>query len=308
MKKQGYTYFEANPLVMEAHDRSKRGALNEERKRRVREKYIQLLNLVIISALCFFIGRTFIFKDIAPFGTALFAAMLYRRQGSLIGFAVILGGMLSVHIGSYILKYLGAMGLVFVIIYVFDIIRIGRRKFLLAAITAIAVFSANLIYRSLSPGGILLYDYILASLEGAIALALVYVFENVLSAIKIICVYNDKGTVNLSPAREHRVTSPPGLLSVFGPFKTLGQIIKGLEDIGGFHLIFDLLSYGIPENLIVLLFYNEYYLAKSCLQCVVYGIIHDYFPIGADGIDLLQSPIPASHSCCHNNQCRFCHQ
>jgi stage II sporulation protein E len=60
---------------------------------------------------------------------------------------------------------------------------LGRKKFLLAAITAIAVFSANLIYRSLSPGGILLYDYILASLEGAIALALVYVFENVLSVI-----------------------------------------------------------------------------------------------------------------------------
>ena len=92
MKKQGYTYFEANPLVMEAHDRSKRGALNEERNRRLRERYIQVLNLAIISTLCFFIGRTFIFKDIAPFGTALFAAMLYRRQGSLIGFAAILGG------------------------------------------------------------------------------------------------------------------------------------------------------------------------------------------------------------------------
>jgi stage II sporulation protein E len=183
MKKQGYTYFEANPLVMEAHDRSKRGALNEERNRRLRERYIQVLNLAIISTLCFFIGRTFIFKDIAPFGTALFAAMLYRRQGSLIGFAAILGGMLSVHVGGYIFKYLGAMGLVFLTLNIFDMIRLGRKKFLLAAITAIAVFSANLIYRSLSPGGILLYDYILASLEGAITLALVYVFENVLSVI-----------------------------------------------------------------------------------------------------------------------------
>ena len=84
---------------------------------------------------------------------------------------------------GYIFKYLGAMGLVFLTLNIFDMIRLGRKKFLLAAITAIAVFSANLIYRSLSPGGILLYDYILASLEGAITLALVYVFENVLSVI-----------------------------------------------------------------------------------------------------------------------------
>ena len=181
MKKQGYTYFEANPLVMEAHDRSKRGALNEERNRRLRERYIQVLNLAIISTLCFFIGRTFIFKDIAPFGSALLppcctgGRVAYR-------FCSHIGRHAKCTCRGYIFKYLGAMGLVFLTLNIFDMIRLGRKISPGRYHCNSGIFCKPDIQEP-EPRRHLLYDYILASLEGAITLALVYVFENVLSVI-----------------------------------------------------------------------------------------------------------------------------
>lgn len=148
-----------------------------------KRKYSHILNTVLIVVSCFFMGRALIFENMAPFGFALFSVMLSRERGKLPAFVSVLAGMISVHAGGFIFKYMAAMLLLFLVYNMMDRTRAGRSKFFLAFITAATLTLANLTYKAIAPGGILFYDYLLTAFEAAIVFALVYVFDNVLAVI-----------------------------------------------------------------------------------------------------------------------------
>jgi stage II sporulation protein E len=183
MEKRGYSYFGDGVAADSIPPRLNRGALPRKNPTLGKKSKSPALNTIIILISCFFIGRAFIFDNIAPFGVALFTVMLIREKGKIIAFIAILGGMLSVNIGGEIVKNIGAMGLILLVYNMLGKIRAGQSRFLLASLATTMIILVNLIYKGLAPGGLLSYDYILTILEGAIVFVLVYVFDNVLSLI-----------------------------------------------------------------------------------------------------------------------------
>lgn len=215
MEKQGYYYSETIAAADRIPTKFNKGVLSKRSRTETRKKNSQVLNTAIIIISCFFMGRAFVLEEMAPFGIAFFAVLLTRKRGKLVAFISILAGMLSIGIGNYILKYMAAMGFL-ALLYnvVVGKTKAGHNRFLLAFITTATLFVANIIYKGLSPGGILSYDYILMGLEGAIAFALVYVFDNVLSVILDV--------------KQRRILSNEEMISI-GIFAAL--LIVGIWDI-----------------------------------------------------------------------------
>lgn len=205
MKKQGHSY--AGNLVV---DRVSAGFY----KKILSGKGLYILNPIIMAVSCFLMGRAFIFDEMSPFGVAFFAVTLYKHRSRFMAFIAILAGMLSVHIGGFIFKYMATMGLLLLIYNVLSSTRIGRSRLVLATITTLTLFGANIVYKGLAPGGVLQYDYILAALEGVIVFALVYVFDNVLSVIL--------------EAKKRRILSNEEMISM-GIFAAL--LIVGMWDV-----------------------------------------------------------------------------
>jgi len=183
MEKQSYTYYGTiaarDSITPGFNKRTMPGA----RSTRAKKRHSYILNTLLIMISCFFMGRAFIFENMAPFGFAFFTVMLSRERGKLAAFVSVLAGMLSVQVGAFIFKYVAAMGLLFLIYNMLEKTRAARSKFFLAFMTATALSLANLAYKAMSPGGILFYDYLLTAFEGAMVFALVYVFDNVLWVI-----------------------------------------------------------------------------------------------------------------------------
>lgn len=183
MKKQGYSYFGTIVAADSISTGLGKGTLPQKNSIISKKNQGQVLNTIIILISSFFIGRAFIFEELTPFGVALFTVMLTRQRGKLAAFIAILGGMMSVRLGTYAFKYLGAMTLIALTYNVLGGAKRDHSRFLLAFVATAMIFLANLIYKGLAPGGVLSYDYILASFEGTIVFVLVYVFDNVLSLI-----------------------------------------------------------------------------------------------------------------------------
>lgn len=210
MDKQSYSY---NGIIMARENISRRSRSSLKRDNS------QALNLAIVLVSCFLMGRAFIFEGIAPFGVAFFAVMLKRPKGRMAAFIAIIIGMVSVGVGGFILKYAGAMGLFFLLFNVWGDNRVFQNNYVMAFCNGGILFAANMIYNGLAPGGILSYDYILASFESAIAFVLIFVFDNVLSLVL--------------DAKKRRILSNEEMISM-GIFFTL--LIIGIWDVNFYGL------------------------------------------------------------------------
>ena len=184
------------------------------KRSRTKKKDKQVLNTAIILISCFFMGRAYIFDFMAPFGIAFYTALLSRQKGRLAAFTAILAGMLSAHVGGFILKYVAAMILIFFTYNILAMFRAGHKKFLLAFMSAAILMLVNLIYKKIALASVLTYDYLLASFESTIVFALVHVFNNVLSVIL--------------DAKRRRILSNEEMISM-GIFTTF--LIVGMWDI-----------------------------------------------------------------------------
>ncbi|NLY60240.1 MAG: stage II sporulation protein E [Clostridiales bacterium] len=219
MEKQGYSYYGTIAAADRVTSGLNRKSTPGTRYTGTKKKYGYILSTVFIVLSCFFMGRAFILENIAPFCLAFYSAILSRQRGRLVAFVSVLGGMLSVSIGGFIFKYALAMGFLFLIYNLVEKTRLGNSKFFLAFMTASILSLISLVYKAIIPGGILFYDYMLTAFEAAIVFALVYVFDNVLSAVLDV--------------KKRRILSNEELISI-GIFAAL--IIAGMWEVVTFNL------------------------------------------------------------------------
>lgn len=129
----------------------------------------------------FFMGRVVILDELAPFGVALYAALLGSRAHPLIYFVSIGAGILTrgFEIGS--IQYIGALS----ILYIYGQAigeksqRLDRYSRGLAA--SIAILIANLV--CLYTKGFIIYNLIIAILESVIAFIMVYIFGHTIDVL-----------------------------------------------------------------------------------------------------------------------------
>ena len=79
-------------------------------------------------------------------------------------------------------------------------------------------------------------------------------------------------------------------------FRKIGQFLENIR-------YFDLFAQTIPDCLTECLFifslYNKYDFLKASSYCIINGKVHDNMTFFVNRIDLFQTSIAASHSCCH---------
>jgi len=188
---------------------------------------------LMLAFCCLIIGRTMILGQVSPVRVSLYAVMLQRKKGRLSAFIAVTAGMFSIGIGGTTFKYIGAMMAVFIILKAVDKIK-GYCGIFTAALSVLAALViSNLVYGSLRPGGMLIYDYILMALEGVLGYVMVYVFQHVMA-------------VALEKTRR-RILSNEEMISI-SIFVAL--LISGLWDVN----IFGLSTRNILSILLVLIF------------------------------------------------------
>lgn len=174
MQKEAFSY---RGIVGQAQARSR-----IVRKKEQVEKDNIIVEL-ILAFCCLIIGRTTILGQVSPFGISLYAVMLQRKRARLSAFIAIAAGMLSIGKEGVTFKYIGAMIAVLIMLKAVENIK-GYYGIFTAALSASgALIISNLVYGSLRPGGMLIYDYILMGLEGTLGFVMVYVFQHVMAVV-----------------------------------------------------------------------------------------------------------------------------
>ena len=140
-----------------------------------------LVEAAFVMLFCFVIGRAVIFKEIAPFGVALFAVLVHKKKYTSLSFISIAVGLLSCQMGGAALKYIGSMGLLFVYSQAYRGRSAERSSFSTALGAFLSLGLCNLIY--CYGRGFLTYDFILAVLESIVGFMMVYVFKHVVGVL-----------------------------------------------------------------------------------------------------------------------------
>ena len=120
-----------------------------------------------------------------------------------------------------------------------------------------------------------------------------------MTSIIIIRINNGKRSINHINTAHDRMSGSPWLHTAFRNCKSLWQIVQILKY--KFHL--DVLTHTISDSCteicLILLLYDKYDFFKSSLNSIIDRKINDNVPILINRIDLLQTAISASHTCCH---------
>jgi len=209
------------------------GAKNRIEKRKVELKKENTIIQVLLVLCCIVVGRITIFGNVAPFGLSLYATLLQRRKGSLLSFAAVTAGMLSVRGGAFTFRYIGAMAIVCIILKALDRVRIYYGNFITALAASGALIISALVYGGIQPGGMLIYDYLAMGLESVIGFVMVYVFQYAIGVI--------------GEKTRRRILSNEEMISIS---IFIALLISGLWDIN----IFGLSTRNILSILFVLIF------------------------------------------------------
>lgn len=132
---------------------------------------------LLIWTFCFIMGRTGIFQEIAPFGVALFAAVSPKRKNSAVYLVIVGLGLLSCRPGGFALKYILAMGMIFLYTRIPAVGYRGWSRLHMALTVFVSLALANLLYVYIR--GMLAYDLILAGMESIIGFITALMFSRV---------------------------------------------------------------------------------------------------------------------------------
>ena len=72
-------------------------------------------------------------------------------------------------------------------------------------------------------------------------------------------------------------------------------------------MLADYVTHALPEIFFIFLLNDENYLLKSCPDSIIHGKVNNLVTLIVYRVNLLQSAVAASHSCCQNYQYRFIH-
>ncbi len=128
-----------------------------------------------------------------------------------------------------------------------------------------------------------------------------------LLSVVIIRVDDGKGTVHQRQTGQHCMSRSPGLPPAFRHLEALRQIFHLLESIFHFDPLLHAVSDGLFKILLILLLNDKDDLLKPCLHCIIDGKVHDDVSVRIHRINLLQTAVAASHTCCHNDEYWFLH-
>ncbi len=109
-----------------------------------------------------------------------------------------------------------------------------------------------------------------------------------------------KRSVHQFPAAADRMAGSPRFRPFFGHCKAFRDIRNILICIFNLHHLGNPITNYFLKILFVLLFYDKNNLFKACFHRIVQGEIHNNMPLIVHRVNLLQAPISAPHSCCHN--------
>ena len=128
-----------------------------------------------------------------------------------------------------------------------------------------------------------------------------------MNTIIIICIDHRKRTADRINTTEDRMAGTKRFHSSFRHFKSFRKIGKFLVYIGDLHNFTHAVSDTLSEVCLIFFFYDKYNFLKSCSFCIINRKIHNNVPLCINRVDLLQTTISTSHSCCHDYQNRFFH-
>jgi len=130
---------------------------------------------------CFLIGRAILLDNIAPFGAALFAVLLYKRKGGFSAFLAVTAGLLSVRFGLDSARYIIIM-LIYAAVWNF----IGKKSsrwsvFQTALSVMLCMLAVNIIFSVLK--GFILYEMLIGAFESITGYVMVYIFSGTVDVI-----------------------------------------------------------------------------------------------------------------------------
>lgn len=129
--------------------------------------------LIVLS--CFLIGRAVLFHQIAPFGVALFAVLLYKRKGGLGAFSAVAAGLMSFLFELRVIRYVLVM-LIVSAVWKYAGKKTGRWSVFKTALTLLLSFAAvNTTFSLLN--GFMLYETLIGLFESIVGFVMVYVFS-----------------------------------------------------------------------------------------------------------------------------------
>ena len=134
-----------------------------------------LIQDVLIFFFCFLIGRAVLFDEIAPFGTALFAVLLYRKKGGFRAFVAVTAGLFSFRFGGFAVKYVITM-LLFASGWAFA----DKKSVKWTAFRAASLLFACLLLVNVTSSaihGFLLYEILIGLLESIVGFVMVFILS-----------------------------------------------------------------------------------------------------------------------------------
>src|SRR5699024_4655867 len=99
----------------------------------------------------------------------------------------------------------------------------------------------------------------------------------------------------------------PGFHTSFRHFESLRDVVQILERVFHIHDLRHSVSDSLFKICLILFLDDKDDLFKSCPLCIKNREIHNDMSFFVHRVDLLQSAVPASHTCRHNHQNRFLH-
>ncbi len=136
--------------------------------------------LTVLS--CFLIGRAVLLHQIAPFGIALFAVLLYKKQGGFSAFLAITAGLLSYQFGGFTWRYVITM-LLFASIWTWANTKsLKWSAFRIAYTLSICLLAVNAVYFIIN--GLLAYEMLLGLFESIVGFVMVYVFDQAVGVLR----------------------------------------------------------------------------------------------------------------------------
>ena len=115
----------------------------------------------------------------------------------------------------------------------------------------------------------------------------------------IIRIDDCKWSIHLIDAAKYCMCRSPWLHSALRHAVSVRKIIKFLISIRYFHIFRHTVSDCFTERFFIFSLYNKYDFLKASSYCIINGKVHDNMTFFVNRIDLFQTSIAASHSCCH---------
>ena len=125
------------------------------------------------------------------------------------------------------------------------------------------------------------------------------------AVIEVVAVEHGKRLFDDTGAHHHSVVGAPRLLAVGRAGEAFGERIERLEHefARDFVLIFG--EHDVAEVFFEILTDDENELAETGMDGIVDGIVHDGLPLRAEGVELLEAAVTASHSCSEEKESGF---